>query len=201
MLPPEQAAIAAANETFPERAGKTWPPRPVRKPRILRAVFAVAALAASTLAAGAAPAAAVTDRADHTTPLSACAGDATTDRMFTDVSEGHVFRPAINCIAYYGITKGTGDGTMYSPNQDVTRAEMAVFVARAADAAGVDLGEANAVGFSDLGDTWREAQDAINRLASKGIVPSGALSGPTTRSPGPRWRRSSSGCSTRPRRT
>ena len=39
---------------------------------------------------------------------------------------------AINCIAYYGITQGTGDGSTYSPEQDVTRAQMAVFIARAA---------------------------------------------------------------------
>ena len=52
--------------------------------------------------------------------------------MFTDVSDDHAFGDAINCVAYYGITNGTGDGSAYSPNQDVTRAEMAVFIARAA---------------------------------------------------------------------
>ena len=104
------------------------------------AVFAAGALVASVLAAGAAPAGAVTDRADHATRLSACVGDAAADRMFTDVSAGHVFRNAINCIAYYGITQGTGDGSTYSPEQDVTRAQMAVFIARAAEVASVDLG-------------------------------------------------------------
>ena len=59
-------------------------------------------------------------------------GDALGDQMFTDVSDMHAFKDAINCIAYYGITNGTGDGSTYSPNQDVTRAEMAVFIARAA---------------------------------------------------------------------
>ena len=176
MLSPVHAAVAAANETNPARIGREWLPRPVRGPSTFRAVLALAAMVASVLAAGAAPAAAVTDRADHTTLLSACVGDATTDRMFTDVSEGHVFRAAINCIAYYGITKGTGDGTTYSPNQDVTRAQMAVFVARAAEAAGVDLGDARDAGFGDIGDTWGEAQDAINRLASKRMIPlSGAF--------------------------
>ena len=138
-----------------------------------RAVLAVGALIASVLAAGVAPAAAVTDRADHATRLSACVGDAAADQMFSDVSEGHVFRGAINCVAYYGITRGTGDGSTYSPDQDVTRAQMAVFIARAAEVAGVDLGSAGDAGFDDIDDAWAEAQDAINRLALKGMIASG----------------------------
>jgi len=94
--------------------------------------------------------------------------------MFTDVSDMHAFKDAINCIAYYGITNGTGDGSTYSPNQEVTRAEMAVFIARAAEKAGVDLGDAMSAGFTDIGDAWAEAQDAINRLASKGMISSGS---------------------------
>ena len=137
------------------------------------AVLAAGALVASLLAAGAAPAAAVTDRADRTTRLSACVGDASADHMFVDVSQGHVFRDAINCVAYYGITQGTGDGTTYSPSQDVTRAEMALFIARAAKAAGADLGGTGSARFNDIDGTWQEAQDAINRLASNGMIPSG----------------------------
>ena len=113
--------------------------QPMNKRRSGLAVLAAGALIASILAAGTVPAGAVTDRPDHTTPLSACVGDAAVDQMFSDVSAGHVFRDAINCVAYYDITHGTGDGSTYSPEQDVTRAEMAVFIARAAKAAGVDL--------------------------------------------------------------
>ena len=147
----------------------------VKKRRTGRAVLAVGALVASVLAAGAAPAAAATDRADHATRLSACvgAGLALRDRNFTDVSAGHVFRDAINCVAYYGITEGTGNGSTYSPDQPVTRAQMAVFVARAAEVAGVDLGAARDAGFGDLGDTWAQGQDAINRLASNEMIASG----------------------------
>ena len=147
--------------------------QPMKRLRSGRAVLAAGALVASVLAAGVAPAAAVTDRADHATPLSACVGDALADQWFADVSAGHVFRDAINCVAYYGITDGTGDGSTYSPEQDVTRAQMAVFIARAAEVVGVDLGDANDGGFGDIDDTWQEAQDAINRLASKQMVPSG----------------------------
>ena len=135
-------------------------------------VLAVGALVASVLAAGAVPAAAVTDRADRTTRLSVCVAAAAEDRMFTDVSEDHVFKDAINCIAYYGITHGTDDGSTYSPDWDVTRAQMAVFVARAAAAAGVGLGSGSG-GFNDIGGIWAEARDAINGLAVRGIIRSG----------------------------
>ena len=146
--------------------------RPTRERRSGWGVLAVGALVASVLAAGAVPAAAVTDRADRTTRLSACVAAAAEDRMFTDVSEDHAFEEAINCIAYYGITQGTGDGSTYSPSRDVTRAQMAVFVARAATAAGVDLGSGIG-GFNDIGGTWAEGRDAIDGLASRGIIPSG----------------------------
>ena len=138
------------------------------------AVLAAGALVASLLAVGASPVAAqsVNDKADNTSVTSACVGDALNDHMFTDVSDGHAFGDAINCVAYYGITNGTGDGSTYSPNQDVTRAEMAVFIARAAGVAGVDVGSGSG-GFSDIGHVWAEAQDAINALASKGMIPSG----------------------------
>ncbi len=147
--------------------------QPIDTRRSGLAVLVVGALVASVLAAGAGPAVAVTDRADHTTRLSACVGAASADHMFVDVSQGHVFRDAINCVAYYGITQGTGDGSAYSPGQEVTRAEMAVFIARAAEAAGVDLGAAGGARFNDVGGTWQEAQDAINRLATTGVIPSG----------------------------
>ena len=136
-------------------------------------MLAAGALVASLLAVGASPAAATTDTADKTTKHSACVGDALGDQMFTDVSDMHVFKDAINCIAYYGITNGTGDGSTYSPNQDVTRAEMAVFIARAAGVAGVDLGDAMGDEFGDLDGVWPEARDAINQLASKSVISSG----------------------------
>ena len=136
-------------------------------------MLATGALVASLLAVGAGSAGADTDTVDNGPPTMACVGPALNDHMFTDVSDDHAFKDAINCVAYYGVTNGTGDGSTYSPNQEVTRAEMAVFIARAAEAAGVDLGDAMSAGFTDIGDVWAEAQDAINRLASKGMISSG----------------------------
>ena len=135
-------------------------------------MLAAGALVASLLAVSASPVGAATDEADHTTKLSACVGDALADQGFTDVSDGHAFEDAINCIAYYDVTNGTGDGSTYSPNQEVTRAEMAVFIARAAGAAGVEL-KSGSGGFTDIDDVWQEAQDAINGLAASGMISKG----------------------------
>ena len=134
------------------------------------AVLAVCALIASLLAAGVNPATAVEETADHLAAASACAGEAETDHMFTDVPEGHIFRDAINCIAHHGITVGTGDGTTFSPNQDVTRWQMALFIARAMKAAGLDLGAVMDAGFTDIGDAPAVSRDAINQLATNGVI-------------------------------
>ncbi len=152
-------------------------------------MLAAGAMVASLLAVGAAPAGADHpntqnlrgDKAPGEAPwnvgpvwpwTSACVGDALDDHMFGDVSDAHTFKDDINCIAYYGITNGTGDGSTFSPNDDVTRAQMAVFIARAATAAGVDMGSGSG-GFTDIGGVWQEAQDAINQLGAKGMIPSG----------------------------
>ena len=135
-------------------------------------MLAAGALVASLLAVSASPVGAATDEADYTTKLSACVGDALDDQGFTDVSDDHAFGDAINCIAYYDITNGTGDGSTYSPNQDVTRAQMAVFIARAAKAAGVEL-KSGSGGFTDIDDVWEESQDAINGLAASGMISKG----------------------------
>ena len=138
-------------------------------------MLATGALIASLLAVGASPAGAqltANDKADNKSVTSACVGDALDDHMFTDVSDDHAFGDAINCVAYYGITNGTGDGSTYSPNHEVTRAEMAVFISRAAKVAGVKVGSGSG-GFSDIGGVWQEAQDAINALAAKKMIPAG----------------------------
>ena len=142
----------------------------MRRRRSGWAVLAVCALIASLLAAGVNPATAVEETADRLAATSACAGEAETDHMFTDVPEGHIFRDAINCIAHHGITVGTGDGTTFSPSQDVTRWQMALFIARAMKAAGVDLGAVVDAGFTDIGDAPAVSRDAINQLATNAVI-------------------------------
>ena len=54
----------------------------------------------------------------------------TAARTFTDVAADHPFAGHIATLAASRITAGCGDGTQYCPNDPVTRAQMAVFVAR-----------------------------------------------------------------------
>ena len=51
------------------------------------------------------------------------------DTPFIDVGVNHPYAPYVNAIYFNGITKGSGD--YYYPNNQVTRAQFALFVARA----------------------------------------------------------------------
>ena len=77
---------------------------------------------------------------------------------------------AINCLAHYGITTGKTADT-FDPGSSVTRSQMALFLTRAADKAGIDLGDAMDMGFADLGMTGADRVTAINKLAAKSIMP------------------------------
>ena len=120
-------------------------------------MLAAGALVASLLAVGAGPAAALDEdsKANKKAATSACVGDAANDQMFPDVSEGHAFRDAINCLAYYGVTVGYGDGT-FRPNVDVTRFQMVLFMERAAGIAGADAEDV-------VGDFAETGSDPVNR--------------------------------------
>ncbi|MDE0667188.1 MAG: S-layer homology domain-containing protein [Acidimicrobiaceae bacterium] len=120
-------------------------------------MLAAGALVASLFAVGAAPAAALDEDSKPNAPAatSACVGDATDDWMFSDVSEMNTFRAEINCLAYYGVTVGYGDGN-FGPEDDVTRGQMVLFMERAADKAGAD---AEAV----VGDFAETGSDPVNR--------------------------------------
>ena len=93
------------------------------------------------------------------------------DQGFTDVSMStHASHyGSINCLAYYGITTGRTADT-FAPGANVTRSQMALFLARAADKAGIDLGEAEDQGFTDLNADDTERVDAINLLVGAGIM-------------------------------
>ncbi|MCY4424437.1 MAG: S-layer homology domain-containing protein [Acidimicrobiaceae bacterium] len=72
----------------------------------------------------------------HSTGQSACVGDAAQEQGFVDVPSDHPLKAAINCLAYYGITAGTGDGTTFAPDAVVTGAQLVSFMERAAIVAG-----------------------------------------------------------------
>lgn len=140
------------------------------------AVLVVGALVASVLAVGSGTANAAFDKQDYSPSFQACVEPATDDRGFTDVSAGHAHRTAINCLAYYGVSLGTGDGSTFSPEGTVKRYEMAAFLGRALKAANGEesLPSVTDQGFTDIDDAPPFAQDWINRLADMGIIEKGS---------------------------
>ena len=88
------------------------------------------AVVGSLLTVAAAPAAAVKGVVDHPAEYSACVGPAEAPANLPDVKGGFA-EWAVNCIFYYGITKGTGAG-LFAADDAVTRWQMALFLRRAA---------------------------------------------------------------------
>ena len=135
------------------------------------ATLAIGALLATLLTIAAAPAAVAVPRmADAQATWKACLGPATGDAGFTDVADTNTHATNINCLAYYGITTGRTADT-FSPDSNVTRGQMALFLTRAAKAADIDLGDVMDQGFTDLDGRAEERVHAINRLAAKNIMP------------------------------
>ena len=96
----------------------------------------------------------------------ACVG--VTDQGFTDVPESNTFADLIDCLAAYGITRGTDAGDTYEPRTSVRRRQMALFLQRYLELVAPDQVPTNVepAGFTDIGDLSAEAQQAINVLAS-----------------------------------
>ena len=142
----------------------------IARQRSRLAVLAVLALVGSLLAVSAVPAVAAGDKkASFTATYSACVGAAEDDAGLTDM-DGHAFEAAANCLAHYDITKGTSEG-VFSPNASVTRLQMALFLARAAGPAGIELLDpAEDQGFGDIDGYTSEIQDAINQIAELEIM-------------------------------
>jgi hypothetical protein len=122
-------------------------------------VLAVVAMIAALLAIPIAPAGAAS---------AAC--DGVPSAGFTDLG-GYSAETvaAVDCIYYYGITKGTS-ATTYGPTGDVSRWQMALFLTRKLTAAGVSLPSGAPQGFADISSSDAETQTAINQLAQLNIT-------------------------------
>ena len=140
-------------------------------------MLAAGALVASLLAVSSAPAGAAEIKAgdaNEATPevgadYSACVKPADASAGFTD-TVGLGAEGAIDCLAYYGITTGKTADT-FAPGENVKRSQMALFLSRAAKAAGVDLsGGKMAADFGDIADQGDDRQAAIQALARNGIL-------------------------------
>ena len=141
------------------------------------AVLTALALVASVLVA--APVSAADPAPDYGATFDACADAPSSD--FTDVSSNHANAGDIDCIAYYGVTKGTS-ATTYSPMMSVSREHMALFLIRLAGLVGIEVASDPAdPGYSDIGDLSAGSQTAIAQLADLGITTG---TSDTTYSPG-----------------
>ena len=131
------------------------------------AVLSALALMASVLAA--APVAADEHpEMDYAATFDACDDAPSSD--FEDVPSSHSSAGSIDCIAYYGITKGTSE-TTYSPRMSVSREHMALFLTRLAGLVGIEVAsDPSDAGFTDIGELSAESQTAINQLADLGIT-------------------------------
>ncbi len=91
-------------------------------------------------------------------------------RGFVDVSDGNVHKGSIDCVAFYGVSIGCGSGEGFCPDDRVTRWQVALFLARVADLAGVVLGTGSGSAFEDLDGLPSEAVTAVRRLAEAGVI-------------------------------
>jgi hypothetical protein len=95
----------------------------------------------------------------------ACPADRVTGGGFGDVAGTHA--PAIDCLAFYGVTKGGADGT-FGAGKAVTRAQMATFLTRVLERADVALPADAADAFTDDDGSTHEA--SLDALAALGVV-------------------------------
>jgi hypothetical protein len=91
---------------------------------------------------------------------------------FDDIA-GSAHEDMIRCMADYNLAEGVGDGSSYAPRRDVTRGQMASFVARfLADYTGQPLPEGDADRFDDVPEDDRAYPHSTNihSLAEIGVV-------------------------------
>jgi hypothetical protein len=88
-----------------------------------------------------------------------------TDVDYFADDDGTMFEGNINALAEAEITMGCGDGTVYCPDSDVTRGEMAAFLRRA--------GEIPHVG----GDRFTDDEDSVFEADIEAIAAAGITSG------------------------
>lgn len=132
--------------------------------RLVYGVCASVVLSMFALSVFSPPTAAVSGQADQVPRTTLCAGVPTGN--FSDVSTDHRLADAIDCLAYWGISIGTGDGTEFSPEATITRAQMAVFLVRTFDLLqGHEYPtDRTPPDFTDLGDVWPGGRAAILRI-------------------------------------
>ena len=108
---------------------------------------------------------------DYLASFDACPEDEDVipDAGFVDVPNRHANAGDINCIAYYGITRGKTT-TTYAPDAPVIREHMALFLIRLAEKVDIYVPAAGSTPFTDISKLSRESRDAISQLYKLGIT-------------------------------
>ena len=133
-------------------------------------VLAGLSLLVSLLVVAPSPIKAADPAPDYPAAFEACPEGIIPGADFSDVPARHDNAHDIDCIAYYGITKGTSP-TTYSPSDPVIREHMALFLIRLAKLVGIGVPVANSsTPFTDIADLTGESRDAINQLVRLGIT-------------------------------
>lgn len=126
----------------------------------LTAALALLASSTSTPVAAAAP-------PPPRTVAAACSIPGGFEDGFGDVSAENPHETAVDCIVYWQITGGLRPG-VYNPFGDVTRGQMASFVARLIKQSGFPLPAAPPDAFTD--DETSTHENDINKVAALGVV-------------------------------
>lgn len=89
---------------------------------------------------------------------------AVSESRFDDVDVGSLHAPFVERMHELGVTSGCGDGLGFCPHDNVSRAQMAVFVSRA-----FKLPDGPDPGFADVpADAWYAAE--VAKLAASGVT-------------------------------
>lgn len=99
--------------------------------------------------------------------IHACPPGAVPATSFPDVPSDSAHADAIGCVAWYDIARGYADGR-FGVGDSVTRGQLATFVSRVLDAAGLAVPADQPDAFQDDNGDTHEA--AINRLVQAGVL-------------------------------
>lgn len=106
---------------------------------------------------------------DYLAFFEACPEKVIPSAGFDDVPGLHPSAADIDCIAYYGITKGTSP-TTYSPDRPVIREHMALFLIRLARLVGIRVPPAAETPLTDIAHLRQESREAISQIYQLGIA-------------------------------